>query len=474
MNRPGGTGAQSLRGLPNGFPTQQQLPQNRSVVNRLPAGKLGNNSTWAFGGAVPMGSAGLNQRHMTSFAQTLGGRPSQPTAPLDLSFDRNFPSLGHQAQSSPAPWGPSHPPSNENNPPTGPYIQPTQVPASSTYETIGNVAGGQEFRYGRAETAVLHATQGSTPDDSPASNHGNGEIGGDRPTSNVPKPSSVIDYTGSLNVPQPSSGTNGLLSAIGIKSSANDRVTSPVVKQSLTAPTNPVGSSQKSGTTATSQRYASGPQTHQPNANDSAPMDERTTANSARDNETNQQSEKSKPEFFDPLAGMSELDRWGLKGFTTLMSNYPSYAALVCGRDLSNMGFDLTSSEPFATMEYSLFDNEPARQPVPYHQLPDCYTVHNVAPIDTKIANFNDEALMMMFYSNPNDVEQQELAAAELNSRNWRYHKKMKVWLCKDPDMQPRQLNQGSEHGFYIFFNINTWERERREFTLAYEDLAGS
>lgn len=55
--------------------------------------------------------------------------------------------------------------------------------------------------------------------------------------------------------------------------------------------------------------------------------------------------EETEAEFFDPLAGMSELDRWGLKGFTTLMSNYPSYAHLVCGRDLSNMGFELNSSE---------------------------------------------------------------------------------------------------------------------------------
>jgi len=55
--------------------------------------------------------------------------------------------------------------------------------------------------------------------------------------------------------------------------------------------------------------------------------------------------EETEPEFFDPLAGMSELDKWGLKGFTTLMANYPSYAHLVCGRDLSNMGFDLNSSE---------------------------------------------------------------------------------------------------------------------------------
>lgn len=45
-----GVGPQSLRGLPNGFPSQQQLPQNRSVSNRLPqAGKLGRDTnTFSF------------------------------------------------------------------------------------------------------------------------------------------------------------------------------------------------------------------------------------------------------------------------------------------------------------------------------------------------------------------------------------------------------------------------------------------
>lgn len=49
----------------------------------------GNGATWAFGGGVPMGSAGLgnprpNNGPMASFAQSLGGS-SQPATPLDLS-----------------------------------------------------------------------------------------------------------------------------------------------------------------------------------------------------------------------------------------------------------------------------------------------------------------------------------------------------------------------------------------------------
>jgi hypothetical protein len=36
-----GIGPQSLRGLPNGFSSQQQLPQPRSASSRLPNGKMG-------------------------------------------------------------------------------------------------------------------------------------------------------------------------------------------------------------------------------------------------------------------------------------------------------------------------------------------------------------------------------------------------------------------------------------------------
>lgn len=43
-------GPQSLRGLPNGFPSQQQIPQNRSVSSRLPpSGKMGMEAPSATG-----------------------------------------------------------------------------------------------------------------------------------------------------------------------------------------------------------------------------------------------------------------------------------------------------------------------------------------------------------------------------------------------------------------------------------------
>jgi CCR4-NOT transcription complex subunit 2 len=51
------------------------------------------------------------------------------------------------------------------------------------------------------------------------------------------------------------------------------------------------------------------------------------------------------PEPEDPLAHMSEIDKWGLKGFSFMMNNFPDYAGLVAGQDLSTLGFDLNSTE---------------------------------------------------------------------------------------------------------------------------------
>jgi CCR4-NOT transcription complex subunit 2 len=55
--------------------------------------------------------------------------------------------------------------------------------------------------------------------------------------------------------------------------------------------------------------------------------------------------EETGPEVQDPLANMSEFDKWGLKGFTMMMNNFPDYAALVTGMDLTALGLDLNSNE---------------------------------------------------------------------------------------------------------------------------------
>ncbi|KAI1243996.1 hypothetical protein MGN70_013864 [Eutypa lata] len=172
----------------------------------------------------------------------------------------------------------------------------------------------------------------------------------------------------------------------------------------------------------------------------------------------------------DPLAGMAPIDRWGIKGLRTLMNNYPDYTALMTGMDPTGFGLDLTSPAPVSTQVYSLFNDVPPRPAVPEFRLPECYSVNNVQPLENKISSFNEETLMWIFYSCPGDFQQHK-AATELNNRNWRWHKKLKMWLTKDEHMHPRPLSREHEEGYYIIWNTAEWRKERRSLTLYYSDL---
>jgi CCR4-NOT transcription complex subunit 2 len=47
----------------------------------------------------------------------------------------------------------------------------------------------------------------------------------------------------------------------------------------------------------------------------------------------------------DPLAGLTEDEKWGIKGLRMLMNNHPDYNAMVVGMDPASLGLDLSSNE---------------------------------------------------------------------------------------------------------------------------------
>lgn len=55
--------------------------------------------------------------------------------------------------------------------------------------------------------------------------------------------------------------------------------------------------------------------------------------------------ENTESKVQDPLAHMSDTDRWGLKGFSYMMNNFPDYAALITGTDINRLGLDLISEQ---------------------------------------------------------------------------------------------------------------------------------
>jgi len=465
-----------------------------------------NGATWAFGGGVPMGGAGLgaprpNNGPMTSFAQTIGAS-SQPATPLDLS---EFPSLSNNpSQPSQSTWAAS---GSRNIGPSAsmrlqqPSLssqqqlnaqQQTQQQQDDLFSSSSQLPSSQGgFRFGN-QNAVGQSSSNPADDFPPLNRNANGDIGQDRNAgmiSNVGfgSQSSVLGF-GSGNPPQ-ASRSNGLLNVLSGSNRLppGNRVPSPTaVSGGVSSTRSPIDSSRQGGgdidasAFSNTQFGSSIPQSQREDImshSNSRPETQQLDLAGPRSQTLDSQlsssqgnQEENGPEVQDPLAHMSDIDKWGLKGFSLMMNNFPDYAALVTGTDMTNLGIDLNSTEHISPQVYSLWDTEPARPAIPRFTLPECYTVGNVAPLESKMTAFSEEALIFMFYSNPGDY-QQVMAAQELHNRNWRYHKKLQLWLTKDDLVVPQTMGNGTERGYYIFFDVKQWQRERREFTLIYDDL---
>lgn len=100
---------------------------------------------------------------------------------------------------------------------------------------------------------------------------------------------------------------------------------------------------------------------------------------------------------------------------------------------------------------------------------PPCF--NSIQNDQQRVALFQDETLFFLFYKHPGTVIQ-ELTYLELRKRNWRYHKTLKVWLTKDPMMEPIVSADGlSERGSYVFFDPQRWEKCQRDFLLFYNAI---
>ncbi|KAF2199203.1 hypothetical protein GQ43DRAFT_450436 [Delitschia confertaspora ATCC 74209] len=175
------------------------------------------------------------------------------------------------------------------------------------------------------------------------------------------------------------------------------------------------------------------------------------------------------------LADMTEAERYGLPGLLAMIPlESPDYSSLAVGQDLTVLGLDLSrpDNSPLHPTFGSPFVETNARPVIPpdFH-LPAAYTVTNVPPLQSKMSSFSPETLLAIFYQYPRDMLQ-EMAAVELYNRDWRWHMKLQQWMMKDPDLpQPVRISPKEERGWYLFFDVTNWRRERREFELNYDHL---
>ena len=168
------------------------------------------------------------------------------------------------------------------------------------------------------------------------------------------------------------------------------------------------------------------------------------------------------------LTDMSEFERWALPGLLAMIpAESPDHSSLAIGQDLTALGLDLNrpdNSPLYPTFGVPFGDpnnNGMLRPVIPDFSLPPSYSVTNVSPLHTKMQSFSDDTLFAIFYQYPRDI-MQEHAAAELYSRDWRWHKELRQWMMKDlHSAPPQQLNSKQERGAYVFFDVNNWRRER-------------
>jgi len=478
-------------------------------ANRLQNGKMGAASQWGFG--APMGAPGLSNAQtrtnggaMSSFAQAMGG--SQPHTPLNLE---EFPSLSGAPQAQ------------QNTTAQQMWSNPTlRTTQQAQQNTIGRPQGqGQQQGQGQATPATNQQQQNQGQDDSSQSQFsgagddyrfggqgGVGQLGGVQPqTGNIEEFPPLGGAGG--DIPQDrragliqnaaAFGANGNSAFPGLGQTRNglssptdsqqDRSINPTVggrappgTSSRTPFENMRTGNQADGNQRIGQQgnmFSLGPQTSMRGGADLAPGGQRQQQNQFEQTFGSDVlgSPNAQNMLHKKLSDMTDSERYGLPGLLSMIPmDSPDYSSLAMGQDLTVLGLDL--SRPDNSPLHPTFGSpfvESNVKPVipPDFTLPAAYTVTNVPPLHSKMASFSAETLLAIFYQFPRDILQ-EIAAQELYNRDWRWHMKLQQWMMKDPDLAaPIRISPKEEHGWYLFFDVKNWRRERKEFDLNYDHL---
>ncbi|XP_076242961.1 CCR4-NOT transcription complex subunit regena isoform X2 [Calliopsis andreniformis] len=169
-------------------------------------------------------------------------------------------------------------------------------------------------------------------------------------------------------------------------------------------------------------------------------------------------------------------DQFGMVGLLTFIraaETDPNLVSLALGQDLTALGLNLNSPENLYQNFGGPWAETPCRpQDIDFHVPPE-YLINasirdKLAPV--KLNRYKDDLLFYMFYTNVGDVLQLA-AAAELYSREWRYHMEEKVWITQAPGLGLVEKTSTYERGTYYYFDAQSWRKVAKEFYLDYTKL---
>lgn len=170
------------------------------------------------------------------------------------------------------------------------------------------------------------------------------------------------------------------------------------------------------------------------------------------------------------------LDQFGMIGLLTFIraaETEPNLVTLALGSDLTTLGLNLNSPESLYQTFGSPFSDSPCRPHEIDFNVPPEYRINSYIReklASIKLGRYGEDVLFYLYYTNEGDVLQLA-AAAELYSRDWRYHKDERIWLMRVPGVEPLHKTGAFERGTYYFFDYLNWRKIAKEFHLEYDKL---
>ncbi|KAI3942166.1 hypothetical protein MKW98_003765 [Papaver atlanticum] len=165
-------------------------------------------------------------------------------------------------------------------------------------------------------------------------------------------------------------------------------------------------------------------------------------------------------------------DQYGLLGLLSVIriSDKP-VSSLYLGIDLTSLGLNLNAVENLHKTFGSPWSDEPAKGD-PEYTVPECYYAKQPPVLQQSyFKKFQLETLFYIFYSMPRD-EAQLYAANELYNRGWFFHRDLRVWFFRMPNLEPLAKTETYERGSYHCFDSTTWETVRKDnFVLQYKSI---
>lgn len=178
------------------------------------------------------------------------------------------------------------------------------------------------------------------------------------------------------------------------------------------------------------------------------------SANTGSNSSSATTSPSSNPNNAGPKTQLT-CDRYGLTGLLSVIRmTDPDLNTLALGTDLTTLGLNLNSSEVL----YATFGSPCADVPTrlePDYVLPYCYYMQPPALKTSHLSKFTLDTLFYIFYQMTKDTLQ-VYAAKELYKRDWRYHKELKLWFCRNTDKD----NKNGSETQYMYFDVTTWEKK--------------